>query len=45
MSTITFTVDEAGEDSLICYVPGHAAVGMYLHLTVTEEGGDVGFRG
>ncbi|MFP3948480.1 MAG: sulfocyanin-like copper-binding protein [Gemmatimonadota bacterium] len=42
--TITFTVDEAGEYSLICYVPGHAAVGMYLHLTVTEDG-QVGFRG
>lgn len=42
--TITFTAGEPGEYSLVCYVPGHAAVGMYLHFTVTEEGGEVGFR-
>lgn len=43
--TITFTAGEPGEYSLVCYVPGHAAVGMYIHFTVTEEGGEVGFRG
>lgn len=41
--TITFTAAEAGEYSLVCYVPGHAAVGMYLHFTVTTDG-QVGFR-
>ena len=42
--TITFVADQPGEYSLICYVPGHAAVGMYVHFTVTEDG-TVGFRG
>ena len=41
--TITFTASEPGEYSLICYVPGHAAVGMYIHFTVTTDG-QVGFR-
>lgn len=41
--TITFTASEAGEYSLVCYVPGHAAVGMYLLFTVTTDG-QVGFR-
>lgn len=42
--TITFVASEPGEYSLVCYVPGHAAVGMYIHFTVTEDG-TVGFRG
>jgi len=42
--TITFVADQPGEYSLVCYVPGHAAVGMYIHFTVTEDG-TVGFRG
>lgn len=41
--TITFTAGEAGEYSLVCYVPGHAAVGMYLSFTVSDAG-EVGFR-
>lgn len=41
--SITFVADEPGEYSLVCYVPGHAAVGMYIHFTVTEDG-TVGFR-
>lgn len=41
--TVTFTAGEAGEYALICYVPGHAAVGMYLDFTVSD-GGEVGFR-
>jgi len=36
--TITFTAESAGEYSLVCYVPGHAAVGMYVFLTVTTDG-------
>lgn len=42
--TVTFVADQPGEYSLICYVPGHAAVGMYIHFTVTEDE-TVGFRG
>lgn len=41
--TISFTASSTGEYALICYVPGHAAVGMYLDLTVTGDG-TVGFR-
>lgn len=41
--TITFTASEAGEYSLVCYVPGHAAVGMYIHFTVSDAG-EIGFR-
>jgi FtsP/CotA-like multicopper oxidase with cupredoxin domain len=35
--TITFVVDEAGEYALICYVTGHAATGMWLPFTVSED--------
>ncbi len=41
--TVTFTAATAGEYALICYVPGHAAVGMYMDFTVTTDG-TVGFR-
>lgn len=41
--TITFTAETAGEYSLVCYVPGHAAVGMYVPFTVTDDG-TVGVR-
>lgn len=41
--TITFTVDEAGEYALVCYVPAHASQGMWLHFNVSAEG-EAGFR-
>lgn len=41
--TITFTAGEAGEYSMVCYVPGHAAVGMWMPFTVSDAG-EVGFR-
>ncbi len=41
--TITFTVDQAGEFALICYVTGHAASGMWMPFTVSAEG-DAGVR-
>lgn len=41
--TITFTAATAGEYSLVCYVPGHAAVGMWMLFNVTDDG-TVGFR-
>lgn len=43
-ATITFVADEAGNYSLVCYVPGHSAVGMWLFFNVTE-GDEVGVQG
>jgi sulfocyanin len=34
--TITFTADKAGEYAIVCYVPGHAAAGMWINFTVTD---------
>lgn len=36
--TITFTASEAGDYSLVCYIAGHTAVGMWVFFTVTEDG-------
>lgn len=35
--TITFVASEAGNYSMVCYVPGHTAVGMWLYFTVSAE--------
>lgn len=32
--TITFTAEEAGEYTMACWVPGHAAVGMWVEFNV-----------
>lgn len=42
--TITFVADTAGGYSLVCYVPGHSAIGMWLFFTVSADG-EVGVRG
>lgn len=36
--TITFTASTAGEYSLVCYVPGHAATGMWIRFNVSADG-------
>ncbi len=36
--TIMFTADTAGEYSLLCFVPGHAATGMWIHFNVSSDG-------
>jgi uncharacterized cupredoxin-like copper-binding protein len=36
--TLTFSVDTAGEYSLVCYVPAHALSGMWVRFTVSAEG-------
>ncbi len=36
--TITFVASEAGNYALICYVTGHAAIGMWMDFTVSEAG-------
>lgn len=42
--TITFVADAAGSYSLVCYVPGHAVSGMWIHFVVsdTQEAGVMG---
>ena len=41
--SFTFTASDAGEYALVCYVPAHAAQGMWLHFVVSAEG-EAGFR-
>jgi len=41
---ITFVADQAGEYSLVCYVPGHSAVGMWIYFTVSADG-EAGVQG
>jgi uncharacterized cupredoxin-like copper-binding protein len=42
--TITFVADAAGNYSLVCYVPGHSAVGMWLFFNVSGDG-EAGVQG
>ncbi|MGE0160601.1 MAG: sulfocyanin-like copper-binding protein [Gemmatimonadales bacterium] len=34
--TITFVAERAGNYSMVCYIPGHTAVGMWVWFTVTS---------
>ena len=34
--TIAFTADKAGAFALACFVPGHAAAGMWINFTVAD---------
>lgn len=36
--TITFTAREAGDYSMVCYVPAHAATGMWIGFQVSADG-------
>ncbi|MDX1493396.1 MAG: sulfocyanin-like copper-binding protein [Longimicrobiales bacterium] len=42
--SITFVADAAGNYSMVCYIPGHTAVGMWLYFVVSE-GQDAGVAG
>lgn len=42
--TITFTADAAGSYSLVCYIAGHSAVGMWLFFDVSADA-EAGVRG
>jgi sulfocyanin len=42
--TITFVADTAGEYAMVCYIPGHAATGMYIYFNVSAEG-EAGVQG
>lgn len=37
-ATMNFTTDAAGEYTLVCYIPGHAATGMWIYFTVSSDG-------
>ncbi|UCC24662.1 MAG: hypothetical protein JSU98_13130 [Gemmatimonadales bacterium] len=36
--TITFTASEAGEYTMVCYIPGHAVSGMWIRFNVSADG-------
>lgn len=36
--TIQFVADKAGEYALVCFIPGHAAVGMWAYFDVSADG-------
>lgn len=36
--TIRFRADKPGTYSMVCYVPGHSAVGMWIYFIVSSEG-------
>ena len=36
--TLTFTASEAGEYVMICYIPGHAQIGMWVKFIVSADG-------
>ena len=36
--TVTFTADQAGEYAMVCYIPGHATAGMWIHFNVSADG-------
>ena len=35
---VSFTADTAGEYSIVCYIPGHAATGMWIRFNVSADG-------
>lgn len=37
-ASITFVAATAGNYSMVCYVPGHAAAGMWIHFNVSTDG-------
>jgi FtsP/CotA-like multicopper oxidase with cupredoxin domain len=41
--TITFVAERAGNYSFVCYIPGHTAVGMWIHFNISS-GGEVGVQ-
>ncbi|MBT8488798.1 MAG: hypothetical protein HKN72_13265 [Gemmatimonadetes bacterium] len=42
--TIQFIAEEAGRYSMVCYIAGHTAVGMWVYFEVSDDG-SVGVRG
>lgn len=36
--TFTFTASQAGDYAMVCYLPGHATAGMWIHFRISAEG-------
>lgn len=36
--SFSFTASEAGDYAMVCYLPGHATAGMWIHFRVSAEG-------
>ena len=36
--TIRFVAERAGNYSMVCYIPGHTAVGMWVYFNVSASG-------
>jgi sulfocyanin len=36
--TVSFTASQAGQYSMVCFIPGHAATGMWIHFNVSSDG-------
>ncbi len=36
--TVSFTAATAGEYAMVCFIPGHAATGMWVHFNVSSDG-------
>jgi uncharacterized cupredoxin-like copper-binding protein len=36
--TLHFTASKAGDYAMVCYMAGHAAVGMWIHFDVSKDG-------
>ena len=43
-ATIQFVADKAGDYTMICYTPGHTALGMWLYFNVSADG-EAGVQG
>jgi len=37
-TTVNFTASTAGNYSMVCFIPGHAATGMWVHFNVSSDG-------
>jgi sulfocyanin len=35
---VTFTAATAGDYAMVCFIPGHAAAGMWVHFNVSSDG-------
>ena len=42
--TITFVADAAGNYSMVCYIPGHSAIGRWVFFNVSADG-EAGVQG
>lgn len=43
--TISFVAEQAGDYSMVCTIPGHSALGMWVFFRVVAEDADVGVQG